>query len=45
MIADAEIQHPFVRSHLAQEAQALDDPIVLIHELRFGQRVDVDAHG
>jgi hypothetical protein len=43
-VADLEIQHLFVRARLVHEAQALDDAIIQIDQLRFGQAVDIDRH-
>src|SRR5262249_10596835 len=43
-VADPELEHSTVRARLAEEPQALDDPIVQVDEFRFGERVDVDPH-
>ena len=43
-IANAEIQHPRMRSRLGQKPQALDDSIIEIDKLCFRKIVDVDLH-
>jgi hypothetical protein len=44
-IADSELEHARVSAHLIQEPQSLDNPIVEVDELGFGQSVDVNVHG
>jgi hypothetical protein len=43
-LADPELQHFRVRSHLLQKAKAFEDPMVQVDELGFGQLVDIDCH-
>jgi hypothetical protein len=43
-VADAEIEHFGMRTHLMEEPQALDDPIVQVDEFCFRESVDVDLH-
>src|SRR5262245_31327437 len=43
-IANRELQHPRMRSHLMKEPQTLDDAVVKVDQFRFGQLVDVDFH-
>src|SRR2546426_333678 len=43
-ISDLELEHLAVRTHLVQEPQALNNPVVQVDEFRLGELVDVDAH-
>jgi len=43
-ISDLKLEHLAVRVHLAQETQALNNPIVQVDEFRLGELVDVDLH-
>jgi len=43
-IADSELQHLGMRSHLMKEAKALDDTIVQVDEFRISQLIDVNFH-
>jgi hypothetical protein len=43
-IADLELEHVGVRSHLSQELEPGNDSVVQVDEFRLGQPIDVDPH-
>ena len=43
-ITDLEFEHARVRPRLVQEPQTLDDSVVEVDELCFGEAIDVDLH-
>jgi hypothetical protein len=43
-IADLELEHLGVRSHLNQELETGNDSVVQVDQFRLGQLVDVDPH-
>jgi hypothetical protein len=43
-LANLELQHLNVRSHLPQEPQAFDDPMVEVDQFCFTQTVNVNLH-
>jgi len=43
-VADVELEHFGMRSHLMEEAQAFHDAIVEVDQFCFGEFVDVDLH-
>jgi uncharacterized protein (DUF433 family) len=44
-IADLELEHLAMRTHLVQQPQTLHDPVVQVDEFRLSELVDVDLHG
>ena len=43
-IADLELEHLGMRSHLSQKLEPGNDSVVQVHEFRLGQPIDVDPH-
>lgn len=43
-IANSELKHFRVRTHLVEEPQALHNPIVQVDELCLSESIDVDLH-
>src|SRR5439155_1280136 len=44
-IADLELEHLAMRTHLVQQSQTLHDTVVQVDEFRLSELVDVDLHG
>jgi len=43
-IADPELQHLRMCPHLIQESKALNNPVVEVDKLRFGELINIDFH-
>ena len=43
-IADPELQHLRMCPHLAQKSKALNNPVVEVGKLRFGELINIDLH-
>jgi len=43
-VADLELHHLYVRTHLLEESQALHDTMIEVDKLCFGEFVDFDFH-
>ena len=41
-VADTEIEHAGMGTHLLEETQALDNPVVKVNEFSFTQSVNID---
>ena len=41
-VADTEFEHSGMRSHLLEETQAFDNPVVQVNKFGFTQPVDID---
>jgi hypothetical protein len=44
LLADAEIHHLRVRSHLAQESETRDDLVVELNQFIFSQAININLH-
>jgi hypothetical protein len=43
-VADPELKHPGMRTHLPKEAKAFDNPMVQVDEFSFAQPVNIDLY-
>lgn len=41
-VSDPEFKHPFMGAHLAQEAEALYDPMIEVDQFYLGEFINVD---